>query len=51
MAEQTVSSEECEFAGHQWAPAGGGLLICVACGSEQWDDAAPVSSESEAQHG
>lgn len=31
----------CEYAGHDWAPAGGGLLICTQCRSEKWDDALP----------
>lgn len=26
----------CEDAGHEWAPAGGGLLICMVCQEEKW---------------
>jgi hypothetical protein len=29
---------ECEVAGHVWAPAGGGLLVCLRCESEKWAD-------------
>lgn len=28
----------CENEGHEWAPAGGGLEICVRCQAEQWGD-------------
>jgi hypothetical protein len=28
----------CEFDGHEWAEAGGGLLICLRCEDEKWDD-------------
>jgi hypothetical protein len=37
--EEMVSASEttlCEYAGHDWADAGGGLLICVVCRSERW---------------
>lgn len=30
----------CRKAGHAWAPAGGGMLICGICEETQWDDAA-----------
>ena len=26
----------CDFAGHEWADAGGGLLICAVCEAEKW---------------
>lgn len=26
----------CEFSGHEWQDAGGGLEICITCQSEQW---------------
>jgi hypothetical protein len=26
----------CEFAGHEWEDAGGGLEICVECQVERW---------------
>lgn len=30
---------ECEDGpGHEWAPAGGGLLICINCEDEKWAD-------------
>ena len=29
---------DCEHAGHEWAPAGGGLLICLRCEAEKWED-------------
>lgn len=29
----------CEFDGHEWGDAGGGLLICVRCEAEEWADA------------
>lgn len=28
----------CEYAGHSWRNAGGGLLICALCETERWDD-------------
>lgn len=28
----------CEYVGHDWHEAGGGLLICSNCLSEIWDD-------------
>lgn len=28
----------CEYAGHEWGDAGGGLLICTVCTAEKWDD-------------
>lgn len=28
----------CEYAGHEWTSAGGGLLICAVCTAEKWDD-------------
>lgn len=27
-----------EYAGHEWAPAGNGMLICMRCRLEEWDD-------------
>lgn len=32
------ASETCEHAGHEWAGAGGGLLVCARCMAERWDD-------------
>jgi hypothetical protein len=29
----------CDFAGHDWQDAGGGLLICSVCEEEMWDEA------------
>ena len=26
----------CAYAGHEWANAGGGLLICTVCDEEKW---------------
>lgn len=31
-------AQVCESAGHEYAPAGGGLLICMRCEAEDWDD-------------
>lgn len=28
----------CEYVGHEWADAGGGLLICMVCEAEMWGD-------------
>ena len=25
-----------EYAGHEWAPMGGGIEICMRCEAEQW---------------
>jgi hypothetical protein len=38
MADMEAHSD-CGYVGHEWEPAGGGLLICVNCTSEKWDDA------------
>jgi hypothetical protein len=39
MADMEANREAvCEYAGHDWAPAGGGLLICTECLAEQWED-------------
>lgn len=27
-----------DYAGHEWAPAGGGMLICMRCEAEAWED-------------
>lgn len=27
----------CEYAGHEWEDAGGGLLICAECLAEKWE--------------
>lgn len=37
--------EICDYAGHQWEPAGGGLLICAVCMTERWADDAPAPRE------
>jgi hypothetical protein len=34
MPEENV----CDCAGHEWASAGGGLLICLLCEAEEWED-------------
>lgn len=34
--EHFESEAVCEFAGHDWADAGGGLLICINCQEEKW---------------
>jgi hypothetical protein len=34
----------CAVAGHEFAPAGGGLLICTRCEAEQWNDGEAVAS-------
>lgn len=33
---QQVQGSDCEYAGHDWQPAGGGLEICVVCERERW---------------
>lgn len=33
-----VPADLCEWAGHSWEPAGGGLEICMLCESERWAD-------------
>ena len=32
------SGIECDFAGHSWIAAGGGLEICGLCETERWAD-------------
>jgi len=34
--EDRPSNAPCEFAGHEWRDAGGGLEICVLCEAERW---------------
>ncbi len=34
-----VRREVCEFDGHEWDDAGGGLLICMRCEAEKWEAA------------
>lgn len=36
--ELPIGTDICEYAGHDWIEAGGGLLICGWCDAEQWDD-------------
>lgn len=31
-----MNDSECEWVGHEWGEAGGGLEICVACEAERW---------------
>lgn len=42
MSEPPLQVQEgtaiCEHAGHEWGDAGGGLLVCVRCDAEKWDD-------------
>lgn len=33
-----IGSGVCEVDGHLWGDAGGGLLVCLRCEAEQWDD-------------
>jgi hypothetical protein len=38
----------CEYAGHEWRAAGGGLEICTLCEDERWaDDEPPVEVVSQ----
>ncbi len=37
---------QCEHVGHDWADAGGGLLICMACQAERWADETPRRGRS-----
>jgi hypothetical protein len=32
----TADDEPCEFAGHCWEDAGGGMEICAECQAERW---------------
>lgn len=38
---------QCDYADHCWAPAGGGLEICMLCKSERWHDKEPLAKPSE----
>lgn len=43
MPRRDVQSREtpegvCDFAGHEWGDAGGGLEICTVCQAERWSD-------------
>lgn len=41
----------CDFAGHDWSDAGGGLEICTECQAERWapreDDCLCAECEAE----
>lgn len=32
-----IEGETCDYAGHEWADAGGGLSICLVCEAEKFD--------------
>lgn len=36
-AEQDQAEQICEFAGHEWGDAGGGLQVCLRCEAESWE--------------
>jgi hypothetical protein len=38
MLDKEPEGLTCEFAGHCWRDAGGGLEICALCGAERWAD-------------
>ncbi len=33
--EGPLDGRTCEYAGHEWAPAGGGMVICLRCETER----------------
>jgi hypothetical protein len=38
----------CDYSGHDWADAGGGLEICMACQAERWADETPSRGQTDA---
>jgi hypothetical protein len=40
-------NELCEFAGHEWEDAGGGLEICVECEADRWAAPVPAAEGTE----
>lgn len=36
----------CEYSGHDWQDAGGGLEICMICEAERWADDTPSRGPS-----
>jgi hypothetical protein len=36
LPEPLSAAEMCEYAGHEWGDAGGGLRICLVCEAEEW---------------
>ena len=36
--EDETPDDICDLAGHEWAPAGGGLSVCLVCEAEKWDE-------------
>jgi hypothetical protein len=41
--------EVCEYAGHEWGDAGGGLLICAVCQAEKWAPEPATDNEGDGQ--
>jgi hypothetical protein len=41
----------CDFAGHDYEDAGGGLEICVECQDERWADPCPWCGRSTPKRG
>lgn len=48
---QLDGAEICEFEGHEWSSAGGGLLMCMRCAAERWAEAGEVDDEEGRQEG
>jgi hypothetical protein len=51
-----IAEAVCEYAGHEWGDAGGGLLICTVCEAEKWADDASLPTNqpppaSAGEHG
>jgi hypothetical protein len=39
--------DPCEHSGHDWAPAGGGMLICTRCQAQKWDSERHVKPHND----
>lgn len=38
VSDESIKQMICEYDGHDLVDAGGGLLICIACRHEEWDE-------------
>lgn len=36
--DEAIKQMVCEYAGHDLVDAGGGLMICINCRAEEWDE-------------
>lgn len=50
LSRSEATGSYCEYAGHEWVDAGGGLVICAVCQAEDFRDLDPAGFDiGEAQ--